>query len=68
MERIILHGEDHRILWKNQDWRASLAEVRRMEKFEAEVKLIGILSLGALLPRERRKYGNVSINCISWKK
>ncbi|KAG6759026.1 hypothetical protein POTOM_035490 [Populus tomentosa] len=108
---VCLHEEDHGILWKHQDWRTGLAEVRRsrrlsvsfvctvanyeygffwhfyqasqsiatilMEnwgcliavllqftaiffrdgKIEAEVKLTGILSLGALPPGETRKYG-----------
>ncbi|KAK7291608.1 hypothetical protein RIF29_06891 [Crotalaria pallida] len=81
---ICLHEEDHGILWKHQDWRTGLAEVRRSRrltvsfictvanyeygffwhfyqdgKIEAEVKLTGILSLGALLPGEFRKYGTV---------
>ncbi|XP_027360405.1 uncharacterized protein LOC113868749 isoform X3 [Abrus precatorius] len=75
-------GLDHGILWKHQDWRTGLAEVRRSRrltvsfictvanyeygffwhfyqdgKIEAEVKLTGILSLGALQPGETRKYG-----------
>ncbi|KAL9249868.1 Amine oxidase [copper-containing] zeta, peroxisomal-like protein [Drosera capensis] len=79
---VCLHEEDHGILWKHQDWRTGLAEVRRSRrltvsftctvanyeyaffwhfyqdgKIEAEVKLTGILSLGALLPGESRKYG-----------
>ncbi|GAV78914.1 LOW QUALITY PROTEIN: Cu_amine_oxid domain-containing protein/Cu_amine_oxidN2 domain-containing protein/Cu_amine_oxidN3 domain-containing protein [Cephalotus follicularis] len=80
---VCLHEEDHGILWKHQDWRTGLAEVRRSRrltvsfictvanyeygffwhfyqargKIEAEVKLTGILSLGALLPGEIRKYG-----------
>ncbi|KAG5604732.1 hypothetical protein H5410_026224 [Solanum commersonii] len=79
---VCLHEEDHGILWKHQDWRTGLAEVRRSRrltvsfictvanyeygfywhfyqdgKIEAEVKLTGILSLGALLPGEVRKYG-----------
>ncbi|KAJ0733991.1 putative primary-amine oxidase [Helianthus annuus] len=74
--------KDHGILWKHQDWRTSLAEVRRSQRFtvsfictvanyeygfywhfyqdgkiEAEVKLTGILILGALQPGEVRKYG-----------
>ncbi|KAJ0475448.1 putative primary-amine oxidase [Helianthus annuus] len=77
-----MHEEDHGILWKHQDWRTSLAEVRRSQRFtvsfictvanyeygfywhfyqdgkiEAEVKLTGILILGALQPGEVRKYG-----------
>lgn len=81
---ICLHEEDHGILWKHQDWRTGLAEVRRSRrlsvsfictvanyeygffwhfyqdgKIEAEVKLTGILSLGALLPGESRKYGTM---------
>ncbi|KAJ6721909.1 COPPER AMINE OXIDASE [Salix viminalis] len=79
---VCLHEEDHGILWKHQDWRTGLAEVRRSRrlsvsfvctvanyeygffwhfyqdgKIEAEVKLTGILSLGALPPGETRKYG-----------
>ncbi|KAJ6672365.1 AMINE OXIDASE [Salix viminalis] len=81
---VCLHEEDHGILWKHQDWRTGLAEVRRKVlsstiyapsiyiyanldvslvnyekdgKIEAEVKLTGILSLGALQPGETRKYG-----------
>ncbi|KAF8390487.1 hypothetical protein HHK36_025013 [Tetracentron sinense] len=59
---VCLHEEDHGILWKHQDWRTGLAEVRRSRrltdgKIEAEVKLTGILSLGALQPGEFRKYG-----------
>nr|GMD24649.1 copper methylamine oxidase-like [Ipomoea batatas] len=79
---VCLHEEDHGILWKHQDWRTGLAEVRRSRrltvsfmctvanyeygffwhfyqdgKIEAEVKLTGILSLGALQPGEQRKYG-----------
>ncbi|XP_044492648.1 copper methylamine oxidase-like isoform X2 [Mangifera indica] len=79
---VCLHEEDHGILWKHQDWRTGLAEVRRSRrltvsfictvanyeygffwhfyqdgKVEAEVKLTGILSLGALQPGEVRKYG-----------
>ncbi|KAF5818745.1 putative primary-amine oxidase [Helianthus annuus] len=77
-----MHEEDHGILWKHQDWRTSLAEVRRSQRFtvsfictvanyeygfywhfyqdgkiEVEVKLTGILILGALQPGEVRKYG-----------
>ncbi|KVH98907.1 Copper amine oxidase [Cynara cardunculus var. scolymus] len=51
---VCLHEEDHGILWKHQDWRTGLAEDG---KIEAEVKLTGILSLGALQPGEVRKYG-----------
>ncbi|KAK4257031.1 hypothetical protein QN277_006676 [Acacia crassicarpa] len=79
---VCLNEEDHGILWKHQDWRTGLAEVRRSRrlsvsfictvanyeygffwhfyqdgKIEAEVKLTGILSLGALVPGESRKYG-----------
>ncbi|XP_059657872.1 amine oxidase [copper-containing] zeta, peroxisomal-like isoform X1 [Cornus florida] len=79
---VCLHEEDHGILWKHQDWRTGLAEVRRSRrltvsfvctvanyeygffwhfyqdgKIEAEVRLTGILSLGALQPGEVRKYG-----------
>ncbi|KAL5214501.1 hypothetical protein ABZP36_003653 [Zizania latifolia] len=79
---VCLHEEDHGIIWKHQDWRTGLAEVRRSRrltvsfictvanyeygfywhfyqdgKIEAEVKLTGILSLGALMPGESRKYG-----------
>ncbi|KAL2465381.1 Copper amine oxidase family protein [Abeliophyllum distichum] len=79
---VCLHEEDHGVLWKHQDWRTGLAEVRRSRrltvsfictvanyeygfywhfyqdgKIEAEVKLTGILSLGALQPGESRKYG-----------
>ncbi|KAL5759911.1 hypothetical protein ACOSP7_018414 [Xanthoceras sorbifolium] len=79
---VCLHEEDHGLLWKHQDWRTGLAEVRRSRrlsvsfictvanyeyaffwhfyqdgKIEAEVKLTGILSLGALQPGEVRKYG-----------
>ncbi|CAL9121399.1 unnamed protein product [Musa acuminata var. zebrina] len=79
---VCLHEEDHGILWKHQDWRTGLAEVRRSRrlsvsfictvanyeygffwhfyqdgKIEAEVKLTGILSLGALQPGESRKFG-----------
>ncbi|KAF7089798.1 hypothetical protein CFC21_092678 [Triticum aestivum] len=79
---VCLHEEDHGILWKHQDWRTGLAEVRRSRrltvsfictianyeygfywhfyqdgKIESEVKLTGILSLGALMPGEQRKYG-----------
>ncbi|KAK7354005.1 hypothetical protein VNO80_19461 [Phaseolus coccineus] len=81
---VCLHEEDHGILWKHQDWRTGLAEVRRSRRLtvsfmctvanyeygffwhfyqdgriEAEVKLTGILSLGALLPGEFRKYGTM---------
>ncbi|PRQ17229.1 putative primary-amine oxidase [Rosa chinensis] len=75
---VCLHEEDHGLLWKHQDWRTGLAEVRRSRrltvsfictlydlgyredgKIEAEVKLTGILSLGALQPGEVRKYGTV---------
>ncbi|TVU29445.1 hypothetical protein EJB05_21010 [Eragrostis curvula] len=51
---VCLHEEDHGILWKHQDWRTGLAEDG---KIESEVKLTGILSLGALMPGEQRKYG-----------
>ncbi|KAF7124081.1 hypothetical protein RHSIM_Rhsim12G0111800 [Rhododendron simsii] len=51
---VCLHEEDHGILWKHQDWRTGLAEDG---KIEAEVRLTGILSLGALQPGEVRKYG-----------
>ncbi|KAG2243188.1 hypothetical protein Bca52824_094966 [Brassica carinata] len=62
---VCLHEEDHGILWKHQDWRTGLAEVRRSRRLtvsfmmgkSAEVKLTGILSLGALQPGETRKYG-----------
>ncbi|XP_010678856.2 amine oxidase [copper-containing] zeta, peroxisomal isoform X1 [Beta vulgaris subsp. vulgaris] len=79
---VCLHEEDHGILWKHQDWRTGLAEVRRSRrltvsfictvanyeygfywhlyqdgKIEGEVKLTGILSVGALSPGESRKYG-----------
>ncbi|EPS66989.1 hypothetical protein M569_07787, partial [Genlisea aurea] len=81
---VCLHEEDYGILWKHQDWRTGMAEVRRSRrltvsfictvanyeygfywhfyqakdgKIEAEVKLTGILSLGALQPGESRKYG-----------
>ncbi|KNA12504.1 hypothetical protein SOVF_125350 [Spinacia oleracea] len=79
---VCLHEEDHGMLWKHQDWRTGLAEVRRSRrltvsfictvanyeygfywhfyqdgKIEAEVRLTGILSVGALLPGEVRKYG-----------
>ncbi|KAJ8438534.1 hypothetical protein Cgig2_024623 [Carnegiea gigantea] len=89
---VCLHEEDYGILWKHQDWRTGLAEVRRSRrltvsfictvanyeygfywhfyqanhmdypvlqdgKIEAEVKLTGILSVGALQPGEVRKYG-----------
>uniref|UniRef100_A0A0D3F729 Amine oxidase n=1 Tax=Oryza barthii TaxID=65489 RepID=A0A0D3F729_9ORYZ len=82
---VCLHEEDHGILWKHQDWRTGLAEVRRSRrltvsfvctianyeygfywhfyqdgKIEAEVKLTGILSLGALMPGEQRKYGTIA--------
>ncbi|KAM0979479.1 hypothetical protein ACFX13_015612 [Malus domestica] len=53
---VCLHEEDHGILWKHQDWRTGLAEDG---KIEAEVKLTGVLSLGALQPGEVRKYGTV---------
>ncbi|KAL9326545.1 hypothetical protein ACSQ67_007190 [Phaseolus vulgaris] len=61
---VCLHEEDHGILWKHQDWRTGLAEVRRSRrlsdgKIEAEVKVTGILSLGTLLPGEFRKYGTM---------
>nr|GLL36161.1 hypothetical protein DM860_011308 [Ipomoea trifida] len=86
---VCLHEEDHGILWKHQDWRTGLSEVRRSRrltasfictvanyeyafywhfyqawmfsdgKIEAEVKLTGILSLGALQPGESRKYGTM---------
>ncbi|KAK9669506.1 hypothetical protein RND81_13G135800 [Saponaria officinalis] len=81
---VCLHEEDHGVLWKHQDWRTGLAEVRRSRrltvsffctvanyeygfywhfyqdgKIEAEVKLTGILSLGALSQGESRKYGTV---------
>ncbi|CAH9104449.1 unnamed protein product [Cuscuta europaea] len=81
---VCLHEEDHGILWKHQDWRSGLAEVRRSRrltasfvctvanyeyafywhfyqdgKIEAQVKLTGILSLGALQPGESRKYGTI---------
>ncbi|KAJ1413204.1 Copper amine oxidase, catalytic domain [Sesbania bispinosa] len=63
---VCLHEEDHGILWKHQDWRTGIAEVRRQVKhkifdgkIEAEVKLTGILSLGTLLPGEFRKYGTM---------
>ncbi|GAU29927.1 hypothetical protein TSUD_148360 [Trifolium subterraneum] len=64
---VCMHEEDHGILWKHQDWRTGLAEVRRSRrlsvsfdgKIEAEVKLTGILSLGALMPGEYRKYGTM---------
>ncbi|XP_024540285.1 uncharacterized protein LOC9634796 isoform X1 [Selaginella moellendorffii] len=81
---ICMHEEDHGILWKHQDWRSGLSEVRRSRrltvsflctvanyeygfywhfyqdgKIEAEVKLTGILSLGALRAGEIRKYGTV---------
>ncbi|KAK6787748.1 hypothetical protein RDI58_016273 [Solanum bulbocastanum] len=79
---VCLHEDDDGMLWKHQDWRTNLAEVRRSRrltvsfictvanyeygfywhfyqdgKIEAEVKLTGILSLGALQPGESRKYG-----------
>ncbi|CAI0463555.1 unnamed protein product [Linum tenue] len=53
---VCLHEEDHGILWKHQDWRTGLAEDG---KIEAEVKLTGVLSLGALQPGEVRKYGTM---------
>ncbi|KAF1867025.1 hypothetical protein Lal_00049452 [Lupinus albus] len=53
---VYLHEEDHGILWKHQDWKTGLAEDGRIE---AEVKLTGILSLGALLPGQFRKYGTM---------
>ncbi|CAI0390410.1 unnamed protein product [Linum tenue] len=53
---VCLHEEDHGILWKHQDWRTGLAEDG---KIEAEVKLTGVLSLGALQPGEARKYGTM---------
>lgn len=81
---VCLHEEDHGILWKHQDWRTGLAEVRRSRrltvsfictvanyeygffwhfyqdgKIEAEIKLTGILSLGALQHGESRKYGTM---------
>ncbi|KAK1359666.1 Amine oxidase [Heracleum sosnowskyi] len=81
---VCLHEEDHGILWKHQDWRTGVAEVRRSRrltisfictvanydyafywhfyqdgKIEAEVKLTGILGLGALQPGEFRKYGTI---------
>ncbi|KAG6553907.1 hypothetical protein Mapa_004824 [Marchantia paleacea] len=81
---VCMHEEDHGILWKHQDWRTGLTEVRRSRrltlsffctvanyeygffwhfyqdgKIEAEVKLTGILSLGALKAGESRKYGTV---------
>ncbi|GAA0162884.1 oxidase [Lithospermum erythrorhizon] len=81
---VCMHEEDHGILWKHQDWRTGLAEVRRSRrlsvsfmctvanyeygfywyfyqdgKIEAEVKLTGVLSLGALQPGEFRKYGTM---------
>ncbi|CAI0390416.1 unnamed protein product [Linum tenue] len=82
---VCLHEEDHGILWKHQDWRTGLAEVRRSRRLtvsfvctvanyeygffwhfyqarwqiEAEVKLTGVLSLGALQPGEARKYGTM---------
>ncbi|KAH7550515.1 hypothetical protein JRO89_XS13G0206100 [Xanthoceras sorbifolium] len=62
---VCLHEEDHGILWKHQDWRTGLAEVRRQVendndgRIEAEVKLTGVLSLGALQPGESRKYGTM---------
>ncbi|KAJ7569207.1 hypothetical protein O6H91_01G066900 [Diphasiastrum complanatum] len=81
---ICMHEEDHGILWKHQDWRTGLSEVRRSRrltvsfictvanyeygfywhfyqdgKIEAEVKLTGILSLGALRAGETRKHGTV---------
>eukprot|EP00250_Pteridium_aquilinum_P014997 c22320_g1_i1 orf=409-2841(-) len=81
---VCLHEEDFGVLWKHQDWRTGLSEVRRSRrltvsffctvanyeygffwhfyqdgKIEAEVKLTGILSLGALKPGESRKYGTV---------
>nr|UNJ44780.1 copper-containing amine oxidase 2 [Heliotropium indicum] len=81
---VCMHEEDHGILWKHQDWRTGLSEVRRSRrltisfmctvanyeygfywhlyqdgKIEAEVKLTGILSMGALQPGETRKYGTI---------
>ncbi|RAL47570.1 hypothetical protein DM860_011308 [Cuscuta australis] len=81
---VCLHEEDHGILWKHQDWRTGLSEVRRSRrltasfictvanyeyafywhfyqdgKIEAQVKLTGILSLGALQTGESRKYGTM---------
>ncbi|KAH7430293.1 hypothetical protein KP509_09G092000 [Ceratopteris richardii] len=81
---VCLHEEDFGVLWKHQDWRTGLSEVRRSRrlvisffctvanyeygffwyfyqdgKIEAEVKLTGILSLGALRPGEVRKHGTV---------
>nr|GMD36290.1 copper methylamine oxidase-like [Ipomoea batatas] len=81
---VCLHEEDEGILWKHQDWRSGLAEIRRSRrlttsfictvanydyafywhfyqdgKIEAEVKLTGILSMGALEPGESRKYGTI---------
>ncbi|RLM85466.1 hypothetical protein C2845_PM04G23020 [Panicum miliaceum] len=58
---VCLHEEDHGILWKHQDWRSGLAEDG---KIEAEVKLTGILSLGALVPGESRKYGTTIAPCL----
>lgn len=81
---VCLPEEDHGILWKHQDWRTGLAEVRSRRftvsfictvanyeygffwhfyqdgKIEAEVKLTGILRLGALQPGEARKYGTTT--------
>ncbi|KAJ7538366.1 hypothetical protein O6H91_11G045300 [Diphasiastrum complanatum] len=81
---ICMHEEDHGVLWKHQDWRSGLSEVRRSRrltvsffctvanyeygffwhfyqdgKIEAEVKLTGILSLGALKAGEIRRHGTV---------
>ncbi|KAH9720413.1 Amine oxidase [Citrus sinensis] len=53
---VCLHEEDHGMLWKHQDWRTGFAEDG---KIEAEVKLTGVLSLGALQPGESRKYGTM---------
>ncbi|RAL53305.1 hypothetical protein DM860_006977 [Cuscuta australis] len=58
---VCMHEEDHGILWKHQDWRTGLAEDG---KIEAEVKLTGILSLGALQPGEVRKFGTTIAPCL----
>ncbi|KAG0587593.1 hypothetical protein KC19_2G175900 [Ceratodon purpureus] len=81
---VCMHEEDHGILWKHQDWRTGMTEVRRSRRLtvsffctvanyeygffwhfyqdghiEAEVKLTGILSLGALKADENRRQGTV---------
>ncbi|KAG6746063.1 hypothetical protein POTOM_050576 [Populus tomentosa] len=64
---VCLHEEDHGILWKHQDWRTGLAEVRRSRRLTVSfICTVANYEYGffwhfyqarALQPGETRKYG-----------